>query len=133
MDGTGGRQAKNTVARHLCAMTLRLLTTVALWMALVLFADAYANTTYRVGRHVLVVGDDTSRVRVLLGNPQSISRGTHVGGRLPGQNAKRRHRGVRDRKGPRRYQATRWHYQLDSKHVVVTIVSGRVVDIASGR
>lgn len=133
MDGAGGRQVENIVARHLCAMVMRSLTIGVLWMALVVFADAYANTTYRVGRHVLVVGDDASRVRALLGKPQSISRGTHVGGRLPGQNAKRRHKGARDRKGPRRYQATRWHYRLDSKQVVVTLVSGRVVDIASGR
>lgn len=133
MEGAGGRQAENIVARHLRAIALRSMTMVALWMASVVFDDAYANTTYRIGSHVLVVGDDASRVSALLGKPQSMSRGTHVGGRLPGQDTKRRHRGARDRKGPRRYQATRWHYQLGSQHVVVTLVRGKVVDIASGR
>lgn len=133
MEGTGGRQVGNIVARHPWAIALWSLTMSTLWMLPVALTDAYANTTYRVGRHVLVVGDDASRVGALLGKPQSISRGTHIGGRLPGQNTKRRHRGARDRKGPRRYQATRLHYRRDSQHVVVTLVSGKVVDIASGR
>lgn len=130
---TGGRQIQNIAARHLRTMVRPALAICVLWLASVVFADAYANTTYRVGSWVLVVGDDASRVSALLGKPQTISRGIHVGGRLPGQNAKRRHRGSRDRKGPRRYQATQWHYRLDSRHVVVTFVSGKVVDIASGR
>jgi hypothetical protein len=130
---SGGRQIKNVAARHLWAVALRLLAVCVLWMAMVVFADAYANATFRVGQQVLVVGDDASRVRGLLGKPQNISRGTHVGGRLPGQNKKRRHRGSRDRSGPHRYKATQWHYRLGGRHIVVTFVSGKVVDIATGR
>lgn len=130
---SGGRHIQNIVARHLCAIPLQSLTMCVLWMAVTAFTDVHANATYRVGSQVLVVGDDASRVSALLGKPQSISRGKHMGGRLPGQNTKRRHRGVRDRKGPRRYQATQWHYRLGSQHVVVTFVSGKVVDIATGR
>lgn len=129
----GGRPIQNIAARFLWAGARYALAICMLWMALAVWAHAYANTTYRVGSRVLVVGDDASRVSALLGKPQSISRGVHVGGRLPGQNTKRRHRGSRDRKGPRRYQATQWHYRIDSRHVVVTFVSGKVVDIATGR
>lgn len=122
---SGGRQVRNIVARLSRAIAL-----LPLALACV---DAYANTTYRVGHRVLVVGDDASRVSALLGKPQSMSHGVHVGGRLPGHDAKRRHRGGKDRKGPRSYKATRWHYRLDRGHVTVTFVSGKVVDISSGR
>lgn len=130
---TGGRQVKYIVARLLCVTVLFPLTICALWVAPVVFSDAYANTTYRVGQQVLVAGDGAARVSALLGKPQSISRGTHKGGRLPGQNTKRRHRGSQDRKGPRHYPSTQWHYRVGNRHVVVTFVSGRVVDIATGR
>ena len=130
---TGGRQIQNIAARHLRTMARLALAICVVWMASGAFADTFANTTYRVGTQVLVAGDDASRVRGLLGKPQSISQGIHIGGRLPSQNTKRRHRGSRDRKGPRRYQTTQWHYRLGSRHVVVTFVSGKVVDIATGR
>lgn len=130
---TGGRQVQNIVARLLGAMALSSLTICALWIAPVVLTVVRANTTYRVGQQVLVVGDGASRVSALLGKPQSISRGTHKGGRLPGQNTKRRHRGGQDRKGSRSYPSTQWHYRLGSRHVIVTFVSGKVVDIASGR
>jgi hypothetical protein len=130
---SAGDKSRTSSPATYASWALRPLTMAALWIALAVLADAHANTTYRAGHHVLVVGDDAARVTALLGKPQSISRAMHMGGRLPGQNAKRRHRGARDRKGPRRYQAVRWHYRLDNQHVVVTLVSGKVVDIASGR
>jgi Protein of unknown function (DUF2845) len=128
-----GWQIQNVATRFLRSMAAQSLAMCVVWMALAMLADAYANTTYRVGTQVLVVGDAASRVSALLGKPQSISRGSHTGGRIPGQNTKRRHRGSRDRKGPRKYPATQWHYRLGREYVVVTFVSGRVVDIATGR
>lgn len=129
----GGRQVSHIVARLLWAIVTQPLAVGGLCMAWAMPLDTHANTTYRVGHRVLVVGDDASRVSALLGKPQSVSRGVHVGGRLPGQNPKRRHRGSRDRKGPRQYKATQWHYRLDTGYVVVTFVSGKVVDISAGR
>jgi len=123
---TGGRQVKTIVARRLRAITL-------ICFAWMISIDVHANTTYRVGNSVLTVGDDASRVQALLGKPLGVSRGSHVGGRLAGHDAKRRHRGGRDRKGPRRYQATRWHYRVDGRAVVVTLVGGMVADISTGR
>jgi len=82
-----------------------------LFLALLsLSASAFAASTYRVGSEVLTVGDSAVRAMQLLGKPDF---------KEPVQS---------DFGG---YQGERWQYMRDDGRVViVTIISGKVSDIA---
>ena len=77
---------------------------------LLLSASAYASNTYRVGSEVLTVGDSAVRAMQLMGKPdfkESVE--SDFGG----------------------YQGERWQYlRDDGRVVIITIVNGRVSDIA---
>lgn len=90
-----------------------------------------AAATYRVGHQVLTAGDDAARVRALLGAPFAISDTVHRGSVF--RKSPRRHRGGKDRRGPQAHRATQWHYRVGRGSVMVTLVAGKVVDIATGR
>jgi hypothetical protein len=77
---------------------------------LLLSASAYAANTYRVGNEVLTVGDSAVRAMQMMGKPDF---------KEPVQS---------DFGG---YQGERWQYlRDDGRVVIITIVNGRVSDIA---
>ncbi|HEY9130299.1 MAG TPA: hypothetical protein VIM98_00970 [Dyella sp.] len=92
---------------------------------------ASAAATYRIGHRVLTAGDDAARVRALLGAPIAISGTVHRG--PIDRRSPRRHRGGKDRHGPQARRATQWHYRVGRGSVRVTLVAGKVVDIATER
>jgi len=77
---------------------------------LLLSASAYASNTYRVGSEVLTVGDSAVRAMQVMGKPdfkEPVE--SDFGG----------------------YQGERWQYlRDDGRVVIITIVNGRVSDIA---
>jgi len=77
---------------------------------LLLSASAYATNTYRVGNEVLTVGDSAVRAMQLMGKPdfkEPVE--SDFGG----------------------YQGERWQYlRDDGRVVIITIINGRVSDIA---
>ncbi|MDR3447214.1 MULTISPECIES: DUF2845 domain-containing protein [Dyella] len=77
---------------------------------LLLSATAYASSTYRVGSQVLTVGDSAARAMQLMGKPdfkEPVE--SDFGG----------------------YQGERWQYvRDDGRIVIITIIDGRVSDIA---
>lgn len=77
---------------------------------LLLSATAYASSTYRVGSQVLTVGDSAARAMQLMGTPdfkEPVE--SDFGG----------------------YKGERWQYlRDDGRIVIITIIDGRVSDIA---
>lgn len=82
-------------------------------------ALAHANSTLRVGSHVLTAGDSTAQVSALLGKPSHKS---HASSRARGA---RRSRG---RSAAVSDGGDKWQYRDGNRSITVTFVNGKATD-----